>query len=79
MTIAELASRVAVWMRDFGQAVPDTIEAPTDETRRMRHQLIYDKANELFAAKTDAERLDAITDLLVVVVGAAAEIGRAHV
>jgi hypothetical protein len=75
MKIANLASHVGAWMRDFGQAVPDTIQAPADETRRMRHRLIYEEANELFAAKTDAERLDAIADLLVVVVGAAAGLG----
>ena len=75
MTIAELASRVAAWMRDFGQAVPDSIQPPSTDTRLMRCRLIDEENNELFSARTDAERLDAIADLLVVVVGAAADMG----
>jgi predicted HAD superfamily Cof-like phosphohydrolase len=75
MTIAELTGRVAQWMRDFGQAVPDSIQPPITDTRLMRHRLIDEENNELFSARTDAERLDAIADLLVVVVGAAADLG----
>ena len=75
MTIAELASRVAAWMRDFGQAVPDSIQPPSTDTRLMRCRLIDEENNELFSARTDAERLDAIADLLVVVVGAVADLG----
>jgi predicted HAD superfamily Cof-like phosphohydrolase len=62
-------------MRDFGQEVPDKLEAPSGEMRLMRHRLIDEENNELFSARTDAERVDAIADLLVVVVGAAEDAG----
>ena len=75
MTIAELTGRVAQWMRDFGQDVPDTITHPERNTQLMRWRLIREENNELAEATTDAERLDAIADLIVVVVGAAADLG----
>jgi predicted HAD superfamily Cof-like phosphohydrolase len=75
MTIAEITASVRDWMRDFGQEVPETIQTPSDEVIRLRCNLIREENLELFEARTDAERLDAIADLLVVVVGAAADIG----
>jgi predicted HAD superfamily Cof-like phosphohydrolase len=75
MTIAELTASVRDWMRDFGQEAPETIQTPSDEVIRLRCRLIREENLELFEARTDAERLDAIADLLVVVVGAAADIG----
>ena len=62
-------------MHDFGQRVPDRLREPSVETVRMRARLIREEASELFDAANQAERLDAIADLLVVVAGAAADAG----
>jgi predicted HAD superfamily Cof-like phosphohydrolase len=75
MTIAELATSVRNWMRDFGQSVHETIQTPSDDAIRLRCNLIREENLELFEARNDAERLDAIADLLVVVMGAAADAG----
>ena len=75
MTIAHLARSVREWTRDFGQRVPDKLTEPSIETVQMRARLTREEASELADARNQAERLDAIADLLVVVVGAAADAG----
>ncbi|NBW16550.1 MAG: hypothetical protein EBR82_52090 [Caulobacteraceae bacterium] len=62
-------------MWDFGQRVPDTMGTPSNETIAMRSLMIQEEAGKLQLANSNAERLDAITNLLVVVVGAAADAG----
>lgn len=75
MDIDQLTDHVAAWMRTFGQTVPDGITMPDSNVRLLRNALLREEVDELLNAKTPADILDAIADILVVAAGAAADAG----
>ena len=75
MDIDQFTDHVCYWMRAFGQNVPDQITNPESNVRLLRNALLREEVDELLNAKTPADVLDAIADILVVAAGAAADAG----
>ena len=65
--------KVRLFMEAFGQEVKRTPEFPTEETAKLRIELIVEELNELIDAKEDKDLIgiaDALTDILYVTYGA---------
>lgn len=63
-------AKVREFMTAFGQRTPLHPEMPDGETQRLRWLLISEEAKELADANNLTEYLDAVGDLLYVVIGA---------
>lgn len=68
-------SKVREFMRSFGQRTPDFPMMPDGETQRLRWLLIQEEGKELGDANDLVEYLDAVADLLYVVLGAGVAAG----
>ena len=65
--------KVRDFMKAFGQEVKRSPEFPTEETAKLRIELIVEELNELIDAKEDKDLIgiaDALTDILYVTYGA---------
>ena len=65
--------KVRDFMKAFGQEVKTSPEFPTEETAKLRIELIVEELNELIDAKEDKDLIgiaDALTDILYVTYGA---------
>ena len=65
--------KVRNFMKAFGQEVKRSPEFPTEETAKLRIELIVEELNELIDAKEDKDLIgiaDALTDILYVTYGA---------
>ena len=65
--------KVRNFMKAFGQEVKRSPEFPTEETVKLRIELIVEELNELIDAKEDKDLIgiaDALTDILYVTYGA---------
>ena len=65
--------KVRNFMKAFGQEVKTSPEFPTEETAKLRIELIVEELNELIDAKEDKDLIgiaDALTDILYVTYGA---------
>ena len=65
--------KVRNFMKAFGQEVKRSPEFPTEETAKLRIDLIVEELNELIDAKEDKDLIgiaDALTDILYVTYGA---------
>tara|TARA_B100000035_G_scaffold65303_1_gene53052 strand:- start:1588 stop:1971 length:384 start_codon:yes stop_codon:yes gene_type:complete len=65
--------KVRNFMQAFGQEVKRSPEFPTEETAKLRIELIVEELNELIDAKEDKDLIgiaDALTDILYVTYGA---------
>ena len=67
--------QVRDFMRAFGQRVPYSVTLPEIVDREMRDGLIREECEELYTANTPIEKLDAVIDLLYVVLGAGVDCG----
>jgi predicted HAD superfamily Cof-like phosphohydrolase len=68
-------AKVREFMAAFGQRTPLHPEMPDGETQRLRWLLISEEAKELADATNLTEYLDAVADLLYVVLGAGVAAG----
>jgi predicted HAD superfamily Cof-like phosphohydrolase len=66
---------VREFMAAFGQRTPSTPCLPDGETQRLRWLLVAEEAKELGDANTIVDYLDAVGDLLYVVLGSAVAAG----
>lgn len=71
----EQYQQVKDFMRAFGQRVPDEVSMPGITVEDMRERLINEERYELLTAQTPVEKLDAVIDLLYVVLGAGVDCG----
>ena len=62
-------------MRVFGQELPEKPTIPAEEVQQLRYRLIDEEKSELFESMDNIQSLDAICDLLYVVLGAGAAYG----
>jgi len=67
--------QVKDFMIAFGQRVPDEVTMPGITVEDMRERLINEERYELLIAQTPFEKLDAVIDLLYVVLGAGVDCG----
>ena len=67
--------QVREFMRAFRQRVPEAVTMPEIVDREMRDRLIREECEELYNANTPVEKLDAVIDLLYVVLGAGVDCG----
>lgn len=63
------------WMEAFGQATPDSPSMPSQQVQYLRWKLIMEEGKELADANDLVGALDAVSDLLYVVYGAAVAFG----
>lgn len=68
-------AKVREFMQAFGQRTPLNPEMPDGETQRLRWLLIQEEAKELADANNLVDYLDAVADLLYVVLGAGVAAG----
>lgn len=64
-------NKVKEFMTVCGQTVNAVPTIPDEATRQMRHSILIEEVNELQAATTHIDALDAITDILYVLLGTA--------
>ena len=64
-------SKVKEFMAACGQDVNVVPTIPDEGTRQMRHSILIEEVNELQSATTHIDALDAITDILYVLLGTA--------
>ena len=64
-------NKVKEFMTASGQMVNVVPTIPDEATRQLRHSILVEEVNELQAATTQIEALDAITDILYVLLGTA--------
>lgn len=74
-TMIEQSNLVREFMRAFGQKVPTKPAIPSNEIAVLRRSLINEENQELFHAENNVDALDAVCDLLYVVLGAGADYG----
>lgn len=71
----EQSNQVREFMRAFSQELPERPMIPDGRTAQLRHDLIAEESLELYQSDDNTEALDAICDLLYVVLGAGAAYG----
>ena len=64
-------NKVKEFMTACGQEVNTVPTMPDEATRQMRHSILIEEVNELQAATTHIDAIDAITDILYVLLGTA--------
>lgn len=64
-------NKVKEFMTACGQDVNVVPTIPDEATRQLRHSILIEEVNELQAATTHIDALDAITDILYVLLGTA--------
>lgn len=64
-------NKVKEFMTVCGQEINVVPTIPDEATRQMRHSILIEEVNELQAATTHIDALDAITDILYVLLGTA--------
>jgi len=64
-------NKVKEFMAACGQMVNVVPTIPNESTRQLRHSILVEEVNELQAATTHIDALDAITDVLYVLLGTA--------
>lgn len=64
-------SKVKEFMTACGQTVNVVPTIPDESTRQLRHSILIEEVNELQSATTPVDALDAITDILYVLLGTA--------
>jgi predicted HAD superfamily Cof-like phosphohydrolase len=64
-------NKVKEFMTACGQMVNVVPTIPDEGTRQMRHSILIEEVNELQYAETNIDALDAITDILYVLLGTA--------
>ena len=64
-------NKVKEFMAACGQEVNVVPTIPDEGTRQMRHSILIEEVNELQYAETNIDALDAITDILYVLLGTA--------
>lgn len=70
-------NKVKEFMTACGQTVNVVPTMPNDETRQLRHSILVEEVMELQYAETNIDALDAITDILYVLLGTAHAYGLA--
>lgn len=71
----EQIEQVREFMRAFGQGCPEAPILPCEPVRELREILNNEENGELYEAETETQALDAIADLLYVVMGASIAYG----